>query len=84
MNLDEPVEIESATIDESLEIPCDPAVNSHDEIIGDEEKEETTAQNDIDEDTGNDVAEEDIGEVPVSHERMDKALNTLTNCRGVR
>ena len=84
MNLDEPVEVESATMDESLDIPSESAEVLHDEIIGDEEKEETTPQSDIDEGTGNDVAEEDIGEVPLSHERMYGALNTLTNCRGVR
>ena len=84
MNLDEPVEVESATMDESADIPSEPAENSRGPIIGDEEKEETTPQSIINEGTGNDVAEEDIGEVPLSHERMYGALNTLTNCRGVR
>jgi hypothetical protein len=70
VNLDEPVEVESATMDESPDISSEPAESSRDQIIGDEEKEETTPQSDIDEGTGNEVAEEDIAQVPVSHERM--------------
>jgi hypothetical protein len=84
VNLDEPVEVESATMDESPDIPSEPAENSPDQVIGDEEREETTPQSDIDEGTGIDVAEEDIAQVPMSHERMYGALNTLMNCRGVR
>jgi hypothetical protein len=84
VNFDEPVEVESATMDESPDIPSEPAENSRDAIIGDEEKEETTPQSDIDEGTGKDFAEEDIAQVPVSHEGMYGALNTLMNCRGVR
>jgi hypothetical protein len=67
-----------------LDIPSEPVEVSHDEIIDDEEKEESTPQDDVDEITENDVAEEDIVEVPVSHEGKDGASNTLTNCRGVR